>query len=164
MNKESSIKIRVKMDENSIRAIEAFAMAAKNAQDAADILLGNITTETGKEPEIRIIEQGAIPAAYYYRDSVIEAIRQEIIKDHKAGQPIPPGVELINNEEDSQNGETEKISDPENDSTKRGDGSEPSPDGSNDGDQNSRGGASDPGDTAKDSPETGPGKKAPGEK
>ena len=117
-----------------------------------------------REPEIRIIEQGAIPAAYYYRPAVIEAIRQEILKDHKAGQPIPPGAELINQEEDAENGKTEKISDPENDSTKRGDGSEPPKDGSNDGDQNSGGGASDPGGESKDSPKTGTSDETPGEK
>jgi hypothetical protein len=121
-------------------------------------------TKGSQDPEIRIIEQGAIPAAYYYRPAVVEAIRQEILKDHKAGQPIPPGAELINQEEDAENGKTEKISDPENDSAIGGDGSEPPKDGSNDGDQNSGGGASDPGGPVKSPPETGPGKKTPGEK
>lgn len=117
-----------------------------------------------KEPEIRIIEQGAIPAAYYYRPAVIEAIRQEILKDHKSGQPIPPGVELINQEEDETNGKTEKISDPENDSAIGGDGSEPPKDSGDNGDQNSGSGSSDPGGESKDSPETGTSKKTPGEK
>jgi len=105
-------------------------------------ILRDLLPESDKEsePEIRIIEQGAIPAAYYYRDSVVEAIRAEILKDHKAGQPIPPGVELIKNEEEDINGEAKEISGSENDSTIGGDGSESPGDGENNGSPAGRGG------------------------
>lgn len=117
---------------------QAIAML-ENMQSVGETLV-KFSTKTlanikGKqsEPEIRIIEQGAIPAAYYYRDSVVEAIRAEILKDHKAGQPIPPGVELIKNEEEDINGEAKEISGSENDSTIGGDGPESPGDGENNG-------------------------------
>lgn len=167
MKKNKEISITVQVDPAGlIPLLEMIRDDQSKALSNTEQMIANLRTDkrVPAEPEIRIIEQGAIPAAYYYRPAVVEAIRQEIIKDHKAGQPIPPGVELINQEEDAQNGKTEKISDPENDSTIGGDGSEPSPDGSNDGSQNSGGGSSDPGGESKDSPETGTSRETPGEK
>lgn len=166
MSKKTAIEILAEELRRDPDYIKKFNEMAALAIELEPLLNKLRTAKVGKtdEPEIRIIEQGAIPAAYYYRPAVVEAIRQEIIKDHKSGQPIPPGVELINQEEDAQNGKTEKISDPENDSTIGGDGSEPSPDGSNDGSQNSGGGSSDPGGESKDSPETGTSRETPGEK
>lgn len=165
--KSNEIEIEVKVDPAGIiiilEQIKDYHTKSGIELDAAIARIRGDAPELA-EPEIRIIEQGAIPAAYYYRPAIVEAIRQEILKDHKAGQPIPPGAELINQEEDAQNGKTEKISDPENDSTIGGDGSEPPKDGSNDGDKNSGGGASDPGGESKDTPETGTSDETPGEK
>lgn len=79
-----------------------------------------------EDPEIRIIEMGALPAAYFMRDSVIAAIHAEIVQDIKNNQPVPNGVEVIN-------GETNQISDSEDDQSQRGDGSESPKDGSNNG-------------------------------
>lgn len=84
------------------------------------------------EPEIHIIEQSAIPAGYFMRPSVQEAVLAEITKDYKATGQIAPGAELIGQEEES-DGETKEISSPEDDSVFGGAGSEPSQDGSDNG-------------------------------
>lgn len=139
MSKESSIKVKVKIDPDSMKLIESFAKAAKDAHDLALKLAGAGLMTTDQEPEIRIIEPGALPAGLYMRDSVLAAVHAEIVKDYKATGQVAPGAELIGQEEAS-DGETEKVHKAENDSAQRGAGSEPSQDSGDNGSPAGRGG------------------------
>lgn len=98
---------------------------------------GEVPSET---PEIYLIDAAALPAAYYLRDSVQEAILSEIRKDYEITKQLPPGASLSNQVE-ARDGKTEEISSPEDDNSERGTGSA-DPDGS--GDNGTPAGGSDP--------------------
>lgn len=109
--------------------------------------------QNDNNPDIRIIDTAALPASYFMRDSVLEAVRAEIIKEYKANGTLPRGVELIGEEAD--NGETKEISDPTIDSNERGDGPETPGNGDDNGSQTGGGGEDNSGDSTPESGDDG---------
>ena len=160
MSNKTDELFKGKSREEIIAGLKAMESLGQTLIKTSRKMLGNF--EPSEDPEIRIIEAASLPAAYYMRDSVMEAIKTEILKDHKAGQPIPPGAELINQEDP--NGQTEKISDLENDNDERGDTSESNSDSENDGDRSGSSSEDHPGESAQESSDSTASQKAPGEK
>lgn len=123
----------------------------QNSLDRARVDLENaarvfaLASETVKDPdaetpEIFIIDPAALPAAYYLRESVVAAVKAEILRDHQAGQPLPAGASL-KNEVEARHGETDQISDKTDDNSERRTGSEDPKSG---GDNGSETGSSSP--------------------
>lgn len=121
--------------EQIVAGLKAMVTLGDSMSRTASKLLKQFEGET-PENEVAIIDAAAIPAAYFMRDSVLEAVRLELIKDIKNNQPVPPGVEVLN-------GETEKVSDPESDKSKQGPGSKSQKNSSDNGPPDSGSGESD---------------------
>jgi hypothetical protein len=126
MAEKNSVSITVKLDPRGLVPLlktirDNQAEALKNTEK----MIANLETpgESFPDPEIFIIDLAAIPAAYYLRDSVVEAVRAEILRDYQNGQPIPAGASL-KNEVEARSGETDKVSDPSDDNTEQRTGSE----------------------------------------
>lgn len=156
MNKKTtvplgSIEVEVKLTDKQRRDIKA--IANKFADEIQEVISG---PKKSDEPEIRIIEPGALPAGLYMRDSVLAAVHAEIIKDYKATGQVAPGAELIGQEEES-NGETKEISSPDNDSDDGGNGQATPGDSGDNGSPESSRGEDHPGDSAQESSDDGSG-------
>lgn len=112
-----SIEVEVTITPAQKKTIQK--VANKFADEIQEIISGPAKSS---EPEIFIIDAAALPAEYYLRESVQDAILAEIRKDYQNTNQLPAGASL-KNEVEARSGETEKISDQENDKSERGTGS-----------------------------------------
>lgn len=127
------VTIEVKVDPASvIRLLEPMKEHHEEALKNIDILIAKYQGEAPAETEIFIIDASALPVEYYLRESVQAAILNEIRKDYQKTNQLPSGASL-KNEVEARSGETEKISDKEDDSVERGTGSEDPERGANNG-------------------------------
>lgn len=119
------VTIEVQVDPASvIRLLEPMRDHHIDALKNIDTLIAKYQgVAVPEEAEIFIIDAAALPAEYYLRESVQAAILDEIRKDYKKSNQLPAGASL-KNEVEARSGETEKISDKEDDSVERGTGSE----------------------------------------
>lgn len=118
------VTIEVKVDPASvIRLLEPMREHHEEALKNIDLLISKYRGEAPAQAEIFIIDAAALPAEYYLRESVQAAILSEIRKDYENTNQLPAGASL-KNEVEARSGETEKISDKEDDSVERGTGSE----------------------------------------
>lgn len=126
MAEKNSVSVTVKLDPKGLLPLlRTIRDDEADSLKKLDALIANLETpgENVPAPEIFIIDAAAIPAAYYLRDSVVEAVKAEILRDHKNGQPVPAGASL-KNEVEARSGETDKVSDPSDDNTEQRTGSE----------------------------------------
>lgn len=138
------VTIEVKVDPASvIRLLEPMREHHEEALKNIDLLIAKYRGEAPAETEIYIIDAAALPAEYYLRESVQAAILAEIRKDYQNTNQLPAGASL-KNEVEARSGETEKISDKEDDSVERGAGSEDPERGADNGSETG-GGDPDPG-------------------
>jgi hypothetical protein len=136
-----------------IPGLETLAHEMRSKSD--QILKAVAKFKTGEtDPEIRIIDTAALPASYFMRDSVLEAVRAELLSDYKKTGELPRGVELIG--EEAPNGETKEIPDPTIDSDERGDGPTTPGNGDDNGSQTGSRGEDNSGDSTPESSDDGP--------
>lgn len=123
-NNEVSITVQVD-PAGLVPILEVIRDDQEKALRNTEQMIANLRTDKSvvPDPEIFVIDAAALPAEYYLRESVQAAILDEIRKDYKKSNQLPAGASL-KTEVEARSGETEKISDKENDSVERGTGSE----------------------------------------
>jgi len=141
-SKNLEVTVEVKVDSESI--VKLLEPIRDHHVEALKNIDSVIAKYKGEEPDdhekIYIIDAAAIPAGYYLRASVVEAITLEIAKDYLLTGELAAGASLTN-EVEARHGKTDQISDQENDNSERGAGSEDPNDSENNG---SGAGSSDP--------------------
>lgn len=132
------VKKSQKLDPKKIEKIIKYELTAAYRR-----ISSQISEEPSDDPEIVIFDSSAIPVGLFMRDSVLETMRQEIIKDVKAGLPVPPGAKLVGVEEEEASGETQEVHDNKDDSSDGRNGSDAPGDSNNNGAKTGGGRSSD---------------------
>lgn len=138
--------INVKLDPSALIPILEIIRdhQAEGLKATEDILAKLRNGESTPEiPQIFIIDSAALPVEYFLRESVLDAVRDEIARDYQNTNQLPSGASL-KNEVEARSGETQEIPDKTDDSVERGTGSENPGDGSDNGSETG-GGDPDPG-------------------